>query len=140
MTKRLVLASWVTDLQANLAARLFDAGFLELFADKDPQQGPDADHLPHVPIAEFKLKSPAFSEASYGEIRLYPVKAAVVTASGRITWGRAFSANRTPLMDLGVGLHEQTGNLVLDKLDVRIGQELVMLSWVHRVAASTEGY
>jgi hypothetical protein len=137
--KNLVLATWVVDLQANLAAKLFDGGFIELHSDKEPQHGPDDDFLPHVPIAEFKLNSPAFSEASYGEIRLYPVKAAIVMAGGRVTWGRAFSASRKPLVHLGVGLHEQTGNIVLDKLDVRLGQELVMLSWIHRVAASTEG-
>jgi hypothetical protein len=139
MTKQLVLATWVTDLQANLAAKLFHDGRIELYTDKEPQDGPDSDFLPHTPIAEFKLSAPAFSQASYGETRLLPISAAIVMGTGRITWGRAFSASRTPLMDLGVGLHEQTGNIVLDKLDVRLGQELVMLSWIHRVAASTEG-
>src|SRR4051812_11953669 len=137
--KNLVLATWVVDLQANLAAKLFDGGTVELYTDKEPQDGPDGDFIPHTACAVFKLNSPAFSEAQFGEIRLLPVPSTIVMGAGRITWARALSATRKPLVDLGVGLNEYTGNIVLDKLDVRLGQELVMMSWIHRVAASTEG-
>jgi hypothetical protein len=137
--KRTVLAEHVVDLQANLLAALFNDGSIELYVDEQPDDGPDLDFLPRSPIGVFKLGSPAFSKANDGKIILYPTPPAIIMAAGRIKWARAFSAARDALMDLDVGSHEHTSNVVLPKTDVRPGDQLVILSFSHCVSTSTEG-
>ena len=137
--KNCIIAPDVVSAQADVVGSKLAGGRIELYPGVQPEDV-DEDFLPRTPIMVFELNSPAFSKARDGRIDLYPVAPAKVQNPGKITWGRAFSAQGRGLMDFSVGEREHLFDMVIDKTEARVGKELVIVSFSHTVPTSSEGW
>lgn len=112
--------------QVELFGSLFDGGTLEIYTGSqpgDPNSAPTGSLLATIPIP-----NPAFGAASSGTIAKASSWSVVATGTGVAGWARFISADTLKTMDAVVTNIPGGNDLLIDSVDIAIGNTVQVVS------------
>ena len=113
------LSNLSVNTQASALAELLDDGFIEVYDGEQPSRA-EADITSQKLLATMKFGSPAFRPPVAGVIIANAIAPGVAVATGRPSWARISSGDRSPVMDVSAGTSNCTMILPVAILEVGI--------------------
>ena len=102
MARHTRLTNLAVNTQASALAQLLDGGYIEVY-DGDQPDFAEASVTSQKLLVTMKFGSPAFRPPVAGVIIANPISPGVAVATGRPSWSRISSGDRTPVMDVSAG-------------------------------------